>query len=146
MKKVPVQLIHFSYFSFIILLRNVTFLTFTVISRRDSSLYDCVRNMLRWKKGFFFKWPLFFLCENFAFHLVRIFSDFWQDQKRTSGGQNLKRWNIERRLFRNFEIANIKITKDELFDSFEFLFFIFNIYIQYKYIIIYQIFKYWFSE
>ena len=28
------------------------------------------------------------------------------------GGQSLKRRNIERPLFRNFEIANIKITKD----------------------------------
>ena len=56
------------------------------------------------------------------------------------GGRNLERRNVERTLFWNFEIANIKIKKDELFDSFNF--FICNIYIQYKYIIIYQILKY----
>ena len=34
------------------------------------------------------------------------------------GGQNLERRNVERPIFRNFKIANIKITKDELFDSY----------------------------
>ena len=34
------------------------------------------------------------------------------------GGQNLERRNVERPIFRNFKIANIKITKDELFDHF----------------------------
>ena len=34
------------------------------------------------------------------------------------GGQNLERRNVERPIFRNFKIATIKITKDELFDSF----------------------------
>ena len=49
------------------------------------------------------------------------------------GGLNLERRNLERPLCRNFEIASIKITKNELFDSFifEFIFlfpiFIFNI-------------------
>ena len=33
-------------------------------------------------------------------------------------GQNLERRNIERPIFRNFEIASITITKDELFDNF----------------------------
>ena len=33
-------------------------------------------------------------------------------------GQILERRNVERAIFRNFEIANIKIRKDELFDSF----------------------------
>ena len=43
------------------------------------------------------------------------------------GGQNLERRNVERPIFWNFTIANIKITKDELFDNFifEFIFFIF---------------------
>ena len=43
------------------------------------------------------------------------------------GGQNLERRNIEQSTFQNVEIANIKMTKDELFDSFivEFTFFIF---------------------
>ena len=33
-------------------------------------------------------------------------------------GQNLERRNVERPTFRNLKIANIKITKDELFDNF----------------------------
>ena len=37
---------------------------------------------------------------------------------RTGGGQNFERRNVERLKFRNFKVANIKITKDELFDSF----------------------------
>ena len=46
------------------------------------------------------------------------------------GGQNLERRNVERQIFRNFEITNIKITKDELFDSFIFEF-IFSLFINY---------------
>ena len=48
---------------------------------------------------------------------------------RTGRGQNLKRRNIEWFIFRNFKFSNIKITKDELFDSFiiELIFFPFNI-------------------
>ena len=38
------------------------------------------------------------------------------------GGQILERRNKERPIFRNFKIANIKITNDELFDSFIFEF------------------------
>ena len=38
------------------------------------------------------------------------------------GGQNLKQRNGERPIFRNFKIANIKITKGDLFDSFIFEF------------------------
>ena len=40
------------------------------------------------------------------------------------GGQNFERRNVERLKFRNFKVANINITKDELFDSFsiEFIF------------------------
>ena len=36
------------------------------------------------------------------------------------GGQNLERRNLERPIFRNFKIANIKITKNELFANFIF--------------------------
>ena len=41
------------------------------------------------------------------------------------GGQHLERPNIERPIFRNFEISNIKIAKNELFDYFiyEFVFY-----------------------
>ena len=40
------------------------------------------------------------------------------------GGQNFERRNLERPIFRNCRIVNIKITKDELFDRFimEFIF------------------------
>ena len=38
------------------------------------------------------------------------------------GGQNLERRNVERPIFRNFKIVNIKLTKDELFDNFIFEF------------------------
>ena len=40
------------------------------------------------------------------------------------GRRNFERRNVERLTFRNFKIANIKITRDELFDSFivEFIF------------------------
>ena len=61
------------------------------------------------------------------------------------GGQNLERQNVERSIFRNFEIANIKITKDELIDSFIFdFFFIFEKLLKHsKYSIIFQIVEYW---
>ena len=36
------------------------------------------------------------------------------------GGQNLEWRTVEPPVFRNFEIANIKIKKDELFDNFIF--------------------------
>ena len=44
--------------------------------------------------------------------------------------QNLERRNVEKPVFRNFKIANIKITKDDLFDSFifEFIFSFFRNY------------------
>ena len=47
------------------------------------------------------------------------------------GGQNFKRRNVERLKFRNFKVTNIKITKDELFDSFiiEFVFSFFRNYL-----------------
>ena len=38
------------------------------------------------------------------------------------GGQNLERRNVERSIFRNLKIANIKLTKDELLDNFIFKF------------------------
>ena len=40
--------------------------------------------------------------------------------KKWDGGQNLKRRNVERPIFWNLKIANIKITKHELFDNFIF--------------------------
>ena len=38
------------------------------------------------------------------------------------GGQHLEQPNVERPIFRNYKIANIKITEDELFDNFIFEF------------------------
>ena len=40
------------------------------------------------------------------------------------GDQNFQRRNVEQLIFRNFKIANIKISEDELFDYFiyEFIF------------------------
>ena len=62
------------------------------------------------------------------------------------GGQYLEWRNVERPIFRNFKITNIKITKDELFDSF-ITEFIFSLFINYlKNLIIFQVVKYWFSK
>ena len=36
----------------------------------------------------------------------------------SGGGQNLEKLNVERSIFRTFEILNIKGTKDKLFDLF----------------------------
>ena len=58
-----------------------------------------------------------FLC----FCLGLIFNSL--DKKvEKGGGQNLERRNVKRPIFWNFKIANIKITKDELFDNFIFEF------------------------
>ena len=57
------------------------------------------------------------------------------------GGQNLERRNVERPIFQNFKIKNIKITKDQLFDSFIFEF-IFSLFINYlRNLIIFQMVK-----
>ena len=48
----------------------------------------------------------------------------------TGGGQNLERQNVERPMFCNFKITNIKITKDDLFNNFIFEF-IFSLFINY---------------
>ena len=47
--------------------------------------------------------------------------------QKTGGGRNLERRNLERPIFQDFKIANIKIKKDKLFDIFilEFIFLIF---------------------
>ena len=47
------------------------------------------------------------------------------------GGQNLEQRNVKRPIFRNFKIANNKMTKDELFDSFIIEFFFFSFFINY---------------
>ena len=70
---------------------------------------------------------------------------FLKDDLRMGGGRNLEQRNVERSIFRNFKISNIKITKHELFDSFiiEFIFFIsYKLFERPKYLIIFQIVKY----
>ena len=65
------------------------------------------------------------------------------------GGQNWERRNVERPVFRNFEIANIQIKKDELFDNFIFeLFFPFfrKLFEHLKYLMIFDTVKYLFSK
>ena len=44
---------------------------------------------------------------------------------REGGGQNLERRNVKRLIFRNFEITNIKMKKNELFDPFIFELFLY---------------------
>ena len=61
------------------------------------------------------------------------------------GGQNLERRNVERPIFRNFKIANIKITKEQLFDNFIFEFnilFFLESFEHSKYLIIFQVVPY----
>ena len=60
------------------------------------------------------------------------------------GGQNSKRRNVERPIFRNFKIANIEITEDELIDNFifEFNFHFLKSFEHRKYLIIFQVMKY----
>ena len=66
-----------------------------------------------------------------------------------SKGQHFEQRNVERPMFRNFEISNIKRTKDELFDFFSnfeliFLFlYLFQLFKQSKYMIIYKIKNLW---
>ena len=65
------------------------------------------------------------------------------------GGQNLERRNIQQSVFRNFEIANIKMKKVESFENFIFeLFFSFRrkLFEHLKYLMIFDIVKYWFSK
>ena len=63
-------------------------------------------------------------------------------RERWDGGENLERRNAERLIFQNFKITNIKITRDQLFDSFIFEL-IFSLVINYLHnLIILQIVKY----
>ena len=74
---------------------------------------------------------------------MNVSIDFGQIQyQRPGGGRNLERRNVARPIFWNFKITNIKITKDELFDSFIFEI-IFSLFINYLHsLIIFQIVKY----
>ena len=51
---------------------------------------------------------------------------------RAGGGQHFEQPNLERPIFRNFEIPNIKRTKNELFDFFNLEFFFFYICLNYS--------------
>ena len=80
-----------------------------------------------------------FLFSNWFFHSFEI---IWTPNM--GGGQPFEQPHVERPIFWNFEIPNIKRTKDELFDfsNFEFLF-IFILFIKIirtqKYMIIHRI-------
>ena len=50
------------------------------------------------------------------FNTKKAKNKFWGE------GQQLERPNIKQGIIRNFEISNIKITKDELFNFFNYLF------------------------
>ena len=54
----------------------------------------------------------------------------WFNGYLAGGSQNLKRRNVERPMFRNFKIANTKMTIDRLFDNFIIEFF-FSFFINY---------------
>ena len=73
-----------------------------------------------WKN---YEFSLFWLlmCQLFfkrIFDCWRLFSNFQCVFIVLSGGQNSERRNVERPIFGNSKIANIKITKDEFFDNF----------------------------
>ena len=62
-----------------------------------------------------------------------------------AGGQNFEQRNVQQTIFQNFEIAKIKITENELFDSFiiELIFFFFEKLFSYsKYLTIFLMTKY----
>ena len=62
-------------------------------------------------------------------------------------GQHLEKPNVDQLIFQNFEISNIKRTKDELFDFFifEFIFYfnVFELFEHSKYMIIYKLGNLW---
>ena len=70
-------------------------------------------------------------CETYDFQdksEKRSHRNFYDGFIAWAGGQNFERRNVESSVYRNFEIANIKIKKDELFDNFIFeLFFFYKI-------------------
>ena len=93
-----------------------------------------MRNFINWKIN---KFREFYnlkkknkLSEFFQFGILSSFKKIRKFWNRLSirysallemgGDQNLERRNVERPVFRNFEIANIKIRKDELLDNFIF--------------------------
>ena len=58
---------------------------------------------------------------------IEVFFSFvtWKKDIAMGGVQNLELSNVERPIFRNFKITNIKIAKDELFSYFMYDFFVF---------------------
>ena len=57
-------------------------------------------------------------------------------------GQHFEQPTVERSIFRNFEISNIKKTKNELFDFFLVLY-VFKLIERSKYMIIFEIRNFW---
>ena len=105
-------------------------------------IFEIKLRFFKLKKNFQ-KFSKFYNFENHQISIIdklkknNIISELVEFQK--GEGQNLERRDVERSIFRNFKITNIKITKYELFDSF-ILKFIFSLFI--NYLIIFQIVKY----
>ena len=60
--------------------------------------------------------------KNEAYFFLQITEVPTKSSKTVRRGQHLEQRNVEQPIFRNFKIANIKITKDKLFDNFIFEF------------------------
>ena len=76
-------------------------------------------SIVHWKKNALKEMKFFFAtCKRriFVFFFQHLFK--LKQTKIMGGSRKLERRNLERPIFRNFKIANIKITKDELFDNF----------------------------
>ena len=63
--------------------------------------------------------------KRFQPNFYRIAYNIFHKTVERGGGQHLKQLYAEWAIFQNYKIANIKITKDELFDffNFEFIFY-----------------------
>ena len=74
----------------------------------------------------------FFYLQNYFFIFFVIINSY--EPRKKAGIQNLERSNVERPIFRNLKITNIKTAKDELFDYFiyEFIFYFFFNYLNTK--------------
>ena len=83
------------------------------------------------------------ITEVFELGRRSVVGAIWKEKKSVNTttwvGQNLERRNVEQPIFRNFKIANINITKYELFDSLPFEF-TFSFFINCK-ILIFQMVK-----
>ena len=102
------------------------------------SIFECLIENLKKHS------EIYFLFSPFSFHFFSpSFSSFVRLEVKIRNERN-----VERLVFRNFKIANIKIKKDELFDNFifELISFFRKLFEHRKYLMIFDIVKYWFSK